>query len=401
MKVLVADLFSAAGIEELKSQGIEVHYEASLNGESLAKAMAEFQPHVLVVRSTKVTKDIIDADQSLQMVVRAGAGYDTIDVAHCASLGIYVTNCPGKNAHAVAELTLGLIIAIDRRIPENDHLLKEAKWNKGAYANCQGLKGKTLGLVGTGSIGTLVAERALAFEMEVIAYVRSPKPDLAKKGIKQTDNLEEVLAVSDIVSVHIPGGKATEGMVDAKFLGAMKADAMLINTSRASVVNEEHLLEHMNAHPAFWYGTDVFKGEPTGKDGVFDHPLAKHAHSVATHHIGASTKQAEAAIGDEAVRIIRKFASTGLVDDGNCVNREQSSGGLHKMSIRHLDRVGVLAHVFHVFASAEFNVQELENIVFKDRQACVANIKFQGDSEKVEHVVAEIKKNENVLDVSV
>jgi D-3-phosphoglycerate dehydrogenase len=302
------------------------------------------------------------------MVVRAGAGYDTIDVAHCASKGIYVTNCPGKNAHAVAELTLGLILCIDRRIPENDHLLKEGKWNKGAYANCQGIKGKTIGLVGLGSIGQLVAERALAFEMNVIAFVRTPKPELAKRlGIKLTDNLLDVLAESDIVSLHVPGGKGTENLVDAKFLETMRPDAMLINTSRASVVNEDALLQHMIANPNFWYGTDVYKGEPSGKDGAFDHPLAKHPHSVGTHHIGASTKQAESAIGDEAVRIIKKFNSTGLVDDANCVNREQNTGGLHKMSVRHLDRVGVLAHVFTVFAQHEFNVQELENIVFKDR----------------------------------
>jgi len=136
----------------------------------------------------------------------------------------------------------------------------------------------------------------------------------------------------------------------------MKPDAMLINTSRASVVNEDHLLEHMNTHPGFWYGTDVFKGEPSGKDGVFDHAVAKHPHTVGTHHIGASTKQAESAIGDEAVRIIKKFAATGLVDDGNCVNRESNTGGLLKMSIRHLDKVGVLAHVFQVFAQSEYNL---------------------------------------------
>ena len=291
MRVLVADLFSAAGIDELKADGIEIHYDASLNGESLAKAMADFQPNVLVVRSTKVTQDIIDADPKLQMVVRAGAGYDTIDVSHCASRGIYVTNCPGKNAHAVAELALGLILSIDRRIPENDHLLKEGRWNKGAYANCQGIKGKTIGIIGLGSIGKLVAERALAFEMNVIAYVRNPKPELAKElGIRLSDNLKDVISEADVVSVHLPGGKATEHLFDAKLFEAMKPDAMFLNTSRASVVNEDHLLEHMNTHPAFWYGTDVFKGEPSGKDGAFDHPLAKHPRTVATHHIGASTK---------------------------------------------------------------------------------------------------------------
>ena len=216
-----------------------------------------------------------------------------------------------------------------------------------------------------------------------------------------TTNLNDVLSESDVVSLHIPGGKATEGLINRELLQHMRKDAMLINTSRASVVNEEDLLAHLNENPQFWYGTDVYKGEPAGKDGALDHPVARHAHVMGTHHIGASTKQAEQAIGDEAVRIIKKFAATGAVDIENCVNKESSMDNLHKLSVRHLDRVGVLAHVFQVFANNEFNVQELENIVFKDRQACVANIKFTGEEGKLEAAIAEIKKNENVLDVSI
>lgn len=281
------------------------------------------------------------------MVVRAGAGYDTIDVAHCAKLGIYVTNCPGKNAHAVAELALGLILAIDRRIAENVQLLKECKWNKGAYANCTGIKGRTIGVVGLGSIGLLTVERAKAFEMNVIGYSRNPKPQLAKKyGMEVTSDLEYLLTHSDIVSFHIPGGKATEGLINKDLLALMKKDAVLINTSRGTIVNEDDLLSHLEENKEFFYGTDVFKGEPAGKDGVFDHPLAKHPRVYGTHHIGASTKQAEQAIGEEAVRIIKKFVTQGAVDNENCVNKESSLDSLHKMSIRHLDKVGVLAHVF-------------------------------------------------------
>ena len=132
------------------------------------------------------------------MVVRAGAGYDTIDVAHCSKQGIYVTNCPGKNSHAVAELTLGLILSIDRRIAEGVQLLKEGKWNKGLFANCSGIKGKTIGIVGFGAIGTLVIERAKAFEMEVIVYTRTPKEGLDKKlGFTYTDDIKQLLAQSD------------------------------------------------------------------------------------------------------------------------------------------------------------------------------------------------------------
>jgi D-3-phosphoglycerate dehydrogenase / 2-oxoglutarate reductase len=219
MKVLVADQFSKDGMKDMENNGMTVHYDAGLNGESLAKAMAEFQPNILVVRSTKVTKDIIDADPKLMMVVRAGAGYDTIDVTHCASLGIYVTNCPGKNAHAVAELTMGLILSIDRRIAENVQLLKEGKWNKGAYANCTGIKGRTIGVVGLGSIGQLVIERAKAFEMNVIGYSRSIKKDLAKRlGFEVTDNLGYLLNNSDIVTFHIPGGKDTNDWINKDLL---------------------------------------------------------------------------------------------------------------------------------------------------------------------------------------
>jgi len=259
------------------------------------------------------------------MVVRAGAGYDTIDVAHCASLGVYVTNCPGKNAHAVAELTLGLILAIDRRIADNVQFLREGKWNKGAYANCSGIKGKTIGVVGLGSIGLLVVERAKAFEMNVIGYSRNPRPDLAKKyGMEVTDNLSYLLQNSDIVSFHIPGGKATENIINSETLSLMKKDAVLLNTSRGSIVNEDQLFAHLEENKEFWFGTDVFKGEPAGKDGAFDHPIAKHPRVYGTHHIGASTKQSEQAIGEEAVRIIKKFATQGAVDNDNCVNRESN-----------------------------------------------------------------------------
>jgi D-3-phosphoglycerate dehydrogenase len=182
----------------------------------------------------------------------------------------------------------------------------------------------------------------------------------------------------------------------------MKPDAVLLNTSRGTVVNEKDLLEHLEANKNFWFGTDVFNGEPAGtKEVAFTHPLAQHPRVYASHHIGASTKQSEAAIGEEAVRIIKKFAAQGSIDNENCVNKEADCSKLHKMTIRHYDKVGVLAHVFAIFARFEWNVQELENIVFKGREACVANIKFSGDLAPLEEAIAEIRKNPNVLDVAV
>ena len=153
MKVLIADLFSPAAIDEMKKAGIEVAYNDKLSGETLTAELAKFQPNVLVVRSTKVVVADIDASAKLQLVVRAGAGTDTIDVKYCAKQGIYVANCPGKNAHAVSELTIGMMLSIDRRMAEGNQLLHDGKWNKGMFAKCLGLKGRTIGLVGFGAIG--------------------------------------------------------------------------------------------------------------------------------------------------------------------------------------------------------------------------------------------------------
>lgn len=183
----------------------------------------------------------------------------------------------------------------------------------------------------------------------------------------------------------------------------MKKDAVLINTARGAVVNDDDLFAHLEEQKNFWYGADVYNGEPAGKDGPFENQIAKHPRVYGSHHIGASTKQAESAIGDEAVRIVRKFATTGQIDLENTVNRANDSNSkkLHKISIRHYDKVGVLAHVFKIFAEYGFNVQELENIVFKEREACVVNILFDGEVEKLAQAIEQIKLNENVIGVSV
>mmetsp|Transcript_10087 Transcript_10087/g.10034 ORF Transcript_10087/g.10034 Transcript_10087/m.10034 type:complete len:180 (+) Transcript_10087:729-1268(+) len=179
----------------------------------------------------------------------------------------------------------------------------------------------------------------------------------------------------------------------------MKPDAVLINTSRGNVIVDADLIVKLNENPDFWYGTDTFNNEPAAK-GAFENPLGQHPRVYGTHHIGASTKQSEQAIGDEAVRIIKQFAQSGQVDDQNCVNKETDVSCLRKVSVRHWDRVGVLAHVFHVLSLHNFNVQELENVVFKEREACVANIRFTGDGD-LDKLAEEMKKNENVLDVMI
>jgi len=212
---------------------------------------------------------------------------------------------------------------------------------------------------------------------------------------------EELLTQSDIVSLHTPSTAETKGMVNKNFLSMMKNNGVLINTSRGNVIVEEDLLEKLNSCPDFWVGTDVFTGEPTTKEAEWSTPYSSHARVYGTHHCGASTQQAEAAIGVEALRVIKKFASAGEIDLENTVNLAKKDEKLHKVSVRHLDKVGVLMHVMKVFAEHNMCVEEMQNIVFAGREACVANFRLSGDFSEQAVIIERIKTNENVLDVSV
>lgn len=308
------------GIKILEEEKHEVVYDAKLDGEKLDQALAIHQPEVLVVRSTKVKASTIDASSKLALIIRAGAGTDTIDVAYASTKRIYVANCPGKNATAVAELAMGLILNIDRRLAENYMLQKEGKWRKGMFAQCLGLKGRTLGLIGFGNIAQRVAKRALAFEMNIVAY---DVFQIEMEGVKFVASVDEVLLEADVISIHVPNLESTQGMVNKEFLGKLKPNAVLINTARGELVVEQDLLEHLNSNQDFWYGTDVLNGEPNAKECDFEHQLGMHPRVYGSHHIGASTIQAENEIGEEAVRICQVFASTDKIDDVNWVNKGQ------------------------------------------------------------------------------
>src|SRR5690348_953248 len=171
MRVLIADKFEQSGRDGLQSLGCEISYQPDLKDDALAAAIKHEAPDVLVVRGTKVTEPMLDAGQ-VKLVVRAGAGFNTIDVRAASRRGIYVSNCPGKNSIAVAELTFALILALDRRIAENVADLRAGRWNKKEYSRARGLFGRTLGILGYGNIGQEVARRALAFGMRVVVWSR-------------------------------------------------------------------------------------------------------------------------------------------------------------------------------------------------------------------------------------
>lgn len=376
MKILIADAFSDDGIDQLRSAGHTVVVDPSLKGSALTEALAREEPHVLVVRSTKVTASDLDADPELELIVRAGAGTDTIDVAGASQRGIFVANCPGKNAAAVAELAFGLILGLDRRIPDNVAEARRGRWNKGGFSKALGVKGATLGLVGLGSIGQEMIPRARAFGMDVVAWSRSLTDERAAElGIARMDSPEAVAAASDIVSVHVASTPETEGLISRAVLEAMPDGAFLINTSRAAVVDAEAVRWAMDAKN-LRYATDVPEGEPAVKEGAFEHPLAEHPNFYVTHHIGASTEQATEAIGQEAVRVVTTYAETGRVP--NCVNLADRSPATHLLTVRHHDRVGVLAGVLVAMREAGWNVQEMENLIFAGAEAACARIRFSG-----------------------
>ncbi len=396
MKVLLADKLAASGIEALQDAGHEVLMQPTVSGEALRDVLREAQPQVLVVRSTKVTADMMQASPALELIVRAGAGYDTIDVAGASERGVFVANCPGKNAVAVAELTIGLMLALDRRIPDNVQDARQGLWNKALYSKAEGIKGKTLGVVGVGNIGEAVIARAQALEMNVVAWSRSLTAAHAEVlDVIRVDSPLEVAKNADVVSLHVASTPETRHLADRAFFEAMRPGALFINTTRGAVVDEDALrwaLEEKRIRA----GLDVFDGEPAGKEGPFEHPLAAHPGVYVTHHIGASTEQAQDATAAEAVRIVNTYAATGKVP--NCVNMEAHSPATHLLTVRHLDKVGVLAAVLDEVRKADWNVQEMENLVFEGAKAACARIRFAGAPNN--EVLERINDHGDVLAVS-
>lgn len=375
MRVLVADALGEGALEALREIGTEPTV-LDKSTQDLSKEIAN--KDVLIVRSTKVDQSILNNASSLGLIVRAGAGTDTIDTEAAARKGIFVSNVPGKNAIAVAELTMGLLLAVDRSIASCDMDLRNGKWDKARYRKADGLAGKTMAIIGLGSIGQAVAQRAKAFDMSIIA-LRKPgrcsdsERKIRSLGIRLVDTLEGLLSTADVVSLHIPGGESTKGFVDEKFLAAMKPNAILINTSRGSTIDQEALLTALDANK-IRAGLDVFPNEPSEQKCDFECALASHERVVGTHHIGASTKQAQNAVLQGTIDVIKAYQSGELI---NCVNLERADKPVATLTVRHIDQVGVLAGVLDILKAFDINVQEMNNRVFAGKSAAVATIECE------------------------
>ena len=242
MKVLIADNFPSQYVEKIKSFVKEVVYEPKLKENDLPNNIKGID--ILVVRSTVVNAECIEKSDRLSLIIRAGAGINTIDIKSANKKGIYVTNCPGKNSIAVAELAMALICAIDRKIPDNVIDFRNGKWNKALYSKADGLAGKTLGIVGTGKIGSELITRAKAFGLNIIAWSRSLSDEKAEEmEIERASSLEELFSNSDIVSVHLAQNAETKKIISQNLINKLKKGAYFINTARAGLIDEDALIE--------------------------------------------------------------------------------------------------------------------------------------------------------------
>ena len=332
MKVLIADKFEKSGIDGLQALGCDVISEPDLQDQALADAMASTQPVIVIVRSTKITAPMMMTAPSVKLIIRAGAGYNTIDVKAASERGIRVANCPGKNSIAVAELAFGLMLSIDRRIPDNVADLRAGIWNKKGYSKARGIFGQTLGLLGIGNIGSLMIPRAKAFGMSIIVWDKpfdgqdremttaeaaSLGLDVSLLPIHLAPTPADVAARCDVLSIHLALVPQTRGLVSADLLARMRPGSTLINCARGEIVDSAALTDAIRAKK-IRAGLDVFGDEPSGASGVFADSIVNEPGVYGTHHIGASTDQAQEAIAAETVRIVRVFRDTGVAP--NAVN---------------------------------------------------------------------------------
>lgn len=394
MKILIADKMSKTAISSLEALGHQVVSNPDLKAEDLPGAIGDAE--VLIVRSTKVLAATIEAGKNLSLIIRAGAGVNTIDLAKASECGVYVTNCPGKNTEAVAELAIGLLIAADRRIPDATADLRAGKWRKKEYGKAAGLKGRTLGILGTGNIGKAVIRRAQALEMNVVAWSRSLTPEKAAElGVGFCATPLDVAKAADAVSLHLAAKPETKGLVNAEFLAAMKDGAILVNTARGEVVDWAALADAIAAKK-LRVATDVYAGEPAGGEAPFEQTDLAATFAACTPHVGASTDQASEAIAQEAVRIVKVFQETGTPP--NVVNIRTKTAAVINLVVRHYNKVGVIASVLVLLREAGVNIEEMENLVFEGGTAACCTLKL--DQKPSADIIAKIEAGENILSAS-
>jgi D-3-phosphoglycerate dehydrogenase len=302
-KILVAEALAPAALEVLRRAGHEVIETRRLQGAELAKALEGVRA-LLVRGQTKVTADVLRGAPDLEVVARAGTGLDNVDRDAARALEIQVLNAPAANTISVAELTLGLLLALERHLAAAGTDLRNGRWEKSKYMGRE-LAGRRIGLVGFGHIGRAVALRARAFDMEVWASDPLIQPWPAEFGWVRHGDLDAMLPEIDVLSLHLPLATATRGLINAERLAKLKPDAVLINAARGGIVDEDALHQALVDKKLRGAALDVFATEPPG-----EHPLLKLPNVLATPHLGASTVEAQDRAGVEvAERVVEALAA--------------------------------------------------------------------------------------------
>jgi D-3-phosphoglycerate dehydrogenase / 2-oxoglutarate reductase len=286
-RVLVSERIAARGIDALRDAGYEVDERLGLTPDELIDAVQGAS--ALIIRSaTRVTADVLDAGSDLVVVGRAGIGLDNVDVEAATRRGVMVVNAPQSNVLSAAEHTVALLLAQARNIPQAHADLKAGEWNRSRWEGVE-LHGKTLGIVGLGRVGVLVAQRALSFGMRLLAYDPYVSTDRARQlGVQLVPDLGDLLAEADFVTIHLPKTRETIGLIDAEMLARAKPTLRLINTARGAIVDEDALADAVREQRIAGAALDVFAAEPTTQSPLFElDPV------VVTPHLGASTAEAQ------------------------------------------------------------------------------------------------------------
>ena len=395
MRLLIADKLDLEPLAGLELLGVRVDYQPELSADQLAATVDDCA--ILVVRSTQVSAAAIANAPALSLIVRAGVGVSNIDVAAASRHGIYVANCPGRNAAAVAELTMALILALDRRLVDATQSLREGRWEKTSFQRARGIYGQRLGVAGVGAIGHLVIERARAFGMQVYAWSRSLTPTKARRlGVRHCLSLETLAANSDVITFHMPASAQTRKMVSRQVLEALPDGATLINTARAAIIDDEALRE-LIVKKGLRVGLDVFAQEPSSAGEPFDNSLLHSGLVYGTPHIAASTRQAQHAIASEVSEIVRAFLTEEEVP--NVVNVCRNTPARYALVLRARDEVGVLANVLNVVKRHGLNIEEISNDVFNGAAAACTKLRVSG--RPGEECLREIRAFVEVLHVDV
>ena len=300
MKVLICDKVSKDAIEKMRAAGLQVDDRAGITADELKAVVGGYE--AVVVRSaTKVTAEVLEAAKALKLVVRGGVGVDNIDVKVAEAKGVAVKNTPAASTDSVAELAVGLMFALSRKIAQADASMKAGKWEKKAFEGVE-VGGKTLGVIGIGRIGLATARKAhLLGVKRILAY--DPWVAKAPADFATMTDLDTLLKESDILTLHIPFDKAKGAVLGAREFGLMKPGVLLVNCARGGVVDEAALLDSLNAGKVGGAAVDVWAKEPTENQD-----LAKHPAVVALPHVGASTKEGQGRVGGEVADIVIAFA---------------------------------------------------------------------------------------------